>query len=252
MNGLGRPQGSAAVGRELIWVFLRITSSSDSLPASPMRGPAHDPGPAARYDMIGWSASRVRAAGDDAALIEASVTEPEQFAALFDRHAPVIHRYVARRAGTQLADDLTAETFLIAFRDRQRYDASYRDARPWLYGIATHLVSRYWHEETRQLRIRQAAIPDLDLPGHDEQVAADTTARSLRGALAAALAELPPGDRDVLVLVASEQLTYEETATALAIPVGTVRSRLHRARASLRRSLAANGRSESIEEILFT
>ncbi|MGH3394611.1 MAG: RNA polymerase sigma factor [Streptosporangiaceae bacterium] len=83
-------------------------------------------------------------------------------------------------------------------------------------------------------------------------MAADTTAQGLRGALAAALAELPPGDRDVLVLVASEQLTYEETANALAIPVGTVRSRLHRARATVRQSLAANGRSESVEEILFT
>jgi DNA-directed RNA polymerase specialized sigma24 family protein len=74
---------------------------------------------------------------DDAAVIEGSCREPERFAVLFDRHAPYIYRYLARRAGRQVADDLLAETFLAAFAKRHRYDLGHADARPWLYGIAT-------------------------------------------------------------------------------------------------------------------
>ena len=73
---------------------------------------------------------------DDAAIIEASHANPEAFAELFDRHAPVIHRYIARRIGPQIAEDVAAETFLAAFRRRSRYETQQADARPWLYGIA--------------------------------------------------------------------------------------------------------------------
>ncbi len=190
------------------------------------------------------------AVADDAEIIGRSCAEPEQFAALFDRHAPLIHRYAARRVGREAADDLVAETFLAAFSKRRQYDGRYPDARPWLYGIATNLVGQHRREEIRQYRIRQAALPDLDPPGHAERVAAEQTARGVRAALLAALAALPDGDRDVLVLIAWEQLTYEETARALDIPVGTVRSRLSRARGRLRAALAATVPTDTIKEIL--
>jgi RNA polymerase sigma factor (sigma-70 family) len=186
---------------------------------------------------------------DDATIIERSWHEPERFALLFDRHAARIHRYVARRVGREVADDLVAETFLAAFAKRRGYFTAYRDAGPWLYGIATNLVGQHRREEVRQFRIRQAAWPELAEPGHDERVVADVTARSVRHQLAAALAELSDGDRDVVVLIAWEQLSYTETARALAIPVGTVRSRLNRARARLRATLAA-GPTDTFEEIL--
>jgi RNA polymerase sigma factor (sigma-70 family) len=186
---------------------------------------------------------------DDAAIIERSWREPERFAVLLDRHAARIHRYVARRVGREVADDLVAETFLAAFAKRRGYFTAYRDAGPWLYGIATNLVGQHRREEVRQFRIRQAAWPELAEPGHDERVVGDVTARSVRHQLAAALAELADGDRDVLVLIAWEQLSYTETARALAIPVGTVRSRLNRARARLRATLAA-GPTDTFEEIL--
>jgi RNA polymerase sigma factor (sigma-70 family) len=190
------------------------------------------------------------AVDDDAEIIGRSCAEPEQFAALFDRHAPLIHRYAARRVGREGADDLVAETFLAAFGKRRQYDRRHPDARPWLYGIATNLVGQHRREEIRQYRIRQAAMPDLNVPGHAERVAAEQTARGVRGILLAALAALPDGDRDVLVLIAWEQLTYEETARALDIPVGTVRSRLNRARARLRAALAATVPADTIKEIL--
>ena len=164
------------------------------------------------------------AAAGDAAIIENSWREPERFAVLFDRHAPHIHRYLARRAGREVADDLVAETFLAAFAKRDRYDLGRADARPWLYGIATNLVGQHRRDEVRQYRIRQAAATEPEVPGHAERVAADVTAQTTRALLAEALAALSAGDRDVLLLIAGEQLTYEEVSRALAIPVGTVRS----------------------------
>jgi RNA polymerase sigma factor (sigma-70 family) len=174
----------------------------------------------------------------DAQVIAASCDEPERFAALFDRHASHIHRYLARRAGPQAAEDLVAETFLAAFGQRRGYDAGYHDARPWLYGIATNILGRFRREEARQFRLLQAAGPDQGQSDCSDRTVVSLTARSTRPRLTAALADLAAGDRDVLLLVAWEDLSYEEVARALSIPVGTVRSRLHRARLNLRQALA--------------
>jgi RNA polymerase sigma-70 factor (ECF subfamily) len=88
----------------------------------------------------------------DGAAIAASLSDPTRFGALFDRHFAEINRYLARRVGLVLADELAAETFVIAFRSRQRYDAGQADARPWLYGIAANLARRHWRTERRRLR----------------------------------------------------------------------------------------------------
>ena len=192
---------------------------------------------------------RGSAAADDAAVIESSWREPERFAVLFDRHAPHIHRYLARRAGREVAGDLVAETFLAAFAKRDRYDLSRADARPWLYGIATNLVGQHRRDEARQHRIRHAAVAEPEVSGHAERVAADVTAQAMRPLLNAALAALPTGDRDVLLLIVWEQLTYQEVSQALAIPVGTVRSRLNRARTKVRQVLAGTDAAATYEEI---
>ncbi|MBT2226456.1 RNA polymerase sigma factor [Nonomuraea sp. NEAU-A123] len=84
---------------------------------------------------------------DDAVVIERSWDEPERFGAVFDAHYAEIHRYVSRRLGPHAADDVCAETFALAFRQRRRYDTSHRSARPWLYGIATNHISRYRRDE---------------------------------------------------------------------------------------------------------
>jgi RNA polymerase sigma-70 factor (ECF subfamily) len=173
----------------------------------------------------------------DAAIIERSLRHPERFAEIFDRHAPHIQRYLARRLGRQSADDLVAETFLIAFDKRSRYQLARHDARPWLYGIATNLVGRHRREEVREYRLRNAVAPAPDTDGHADVVAARVTAQAMHRLLAAALADLNDGDRDVLLLIAWEGLAYEEVAHALAIPVGTVRSRLNRGRRLVRAAL---------------
>ncbi len=193
---------------------------------------------------------RAPAAAGDAAVIESSWREPERFAVLFDRHAPHIYRYLARRAGREVADDLVAETFLAAFAKRDRYDLGHADARPWLYGIATNLAGQHRRDEARQYRITQAAAAaEPAVPGHADKVAADVTAQAMRTVLEGALVTLSAGDRDVLLLIAWEQLTYQEVSRALGIPVGTVQSRLHRARAKVRQVLAGTDAGATYEEL---
>ncbi|MBZ4318758.1 RNA polymerase sigma factor [Streptomyces huiliensis] len=174
----------------------------------------------------------------DASVIARSLDDPEAFAALFDRHADSVHRYAARRLGTVAAEDVMAETFTTAFRLRHRYDTGQDSARPWLFGIATNLIHRHRRSEARRFKALASLPADA---GHDEGPADRAVARAgaqgVRRELAAALARLSPRHRDVLLLVAWGDLGYEEAARALDIPVGTVRSRLHRARKTLRAAL---------------
>ncbi|MBC6458242.1 RNA polymerase sigma factor [Actinomadura sp. HBU206391] len=172
----------------------------------------------------------------DAALIALSHDDPERFAAIFDRYFSEIRRYVASRLGGGPADDVAAETFLTAFAQRHRYDAARPCARAWLYGIATNLVRRHRRTEMRAYRTLERTPVETD-GGHAERVADQVSAQQMQPRLAAALARLSAGDRDVLLLVAYGELSYEEVALALGIPAGTVGSRLNRARRQLRRGL---------------
>jgi len=144
---------------------------------------------------------------------------------------------VLRRLGPDAADDVVAETFLLAFRQRDRYDLDRPDARPWLYGIATNLISRHRRAEIRQYRALARTGTDPVTEPFTDRVDARVSADAARRGLAAALARLPSAHRDTLLLMAWGDLSYEQVATALGVPVGTVRSRLSRARSKLRRAL---------------
>ena len=173
----------------------------------------------------------------DADIIGRSGREPEVFAGIFDRYYAEIHGYVARRLGPSLADDVAAETFLIAFDRRDRYDTARPSARPWLYGIASNLVARHHRAEGRKYKALGRVGLDDTVDGHADQVVVRLDAEANRARLAAALAAIAPGDRDVLLLVAWAGLSGDEVADALGIPAGTARSRLHRARKKLRAAL---------------
>ncbi|MEV5749605.1 RNA polymerase sigma factor [Actinoallomurus sp. NPDC052308] len=176
----------------------------------------------------------------DAAVIEQSWQEPGAFAALYERHAPHISRYVARRLGDDMADDVTAETFYRAFEKRRHYDLGRPDARPWLYGIAANVMAQYHRKETRMLRAfaRSGADPVVQTYGGQLDTADDRVmATGMHQSLATALAGLSRAHREVLLLIAWADLSYEETAQALGVSVGTVRSRLHRARKKIRAAL---------------
>jgi RNA polymerase sigma factor (sigma-70 family) len=175
-------------------------------------------------------------ADGDAALIARSVSDPECFGVVFDRHAPAIFRYVTRRLGPDAAQDLVAETFVTAFGQRHRYDCGRHDARPWLYGIATNLIGRHRRDEVRFFRAMARTGVDPAAEPVADQVIRRVSADAVGRQLAAAVAGLPQGQRDVLLLAASG-LSYEEAAIALGIPAGTVSSRLVRARAKVRKAL---------------
>ncbi len=180
---------------------------------------------------------------DDATLIERSLNDPEIFAVLFDRHAPLLHRYVTRRLGPSEAEDVVADTFLAAFQRRSDYDRGRSDARPWLYGIASNVIGKRRRTETNLYRayIRSGVHP-AEIPGLQVEDGINTLA--VNRPLARALLGLKRADRDVLLLVAWAELSYQEVADALAIPPGTVASRLNRARLQIRQALNQEERGE--------
>lgn len=178
---------------------------------------------------------------DDGSILARSVGDPEQFATLFRRHSPVIQRYVTRRIGPAAADDVVAETFLVAFRQRASYRTDCPDARPWLYGIATNLVRRHWRTEVAQLRLLARTGTDPVTESFTEHVDDALSATSVEAQLGAALAALPGPQRDALLLVAWGGLRYDEVAIATGVPIGTVQSRVSRARGRLRQALGDSG-----------
>ncbi|WP_066940092.1 RNA polymerase sigma factor [Microtetraspora fusca] len=173
----------------------------------------------------------------DAEVIERSRHEPELFSLIFDRYYARIHRYVSSRLGPSAADDVAADTFLAAFDQRRRYDLTRPEASAWLFGIATNLIGRHRRSEVRRYRAMARMDVRDDGDSHDEKIAERVSAERMQPRLAAALADLSKHDRDVLLLVACGQLTYDEVARALGIPAGTVGSRLNRARKRLRTTL---------------
>lgn len=149
----------------------------------------------------------------------------DAFEEVFELHFDVIYGYLARRVGPDLGRDLASETFVRAFAARKRYEAARGDVRPWLFGIANNLLRRHYRDEERRLR----AFARLE-PMQDHVPSAEPR-------LADALVALSVEERDVLLLFTWADLGYAEIAEALELPVGTVRSRLHRARAHVRAAL---------------
>jgi RNA polymerase sigma factor (sigma-70 family) len=177
-------------------------------------------------------------APSDAMVISASRRDPEAFTRLFERHWDSLFRFCLNRVGAA-GEDIAAETFRVAFDRRRRYDARCADARPWLFGIATNLIRDYFRAAQREERkLERSAVlqspvtpPDAEIGGLERQL--------LGPDLAQALGALPEADRDALLLLAWADFDYEQIARTLDIPIGTVRSRIHRARQRLRDHLDA-------------
>jgi len=180
-----------------------------------------------------------RVNGTDAEVIEASLGDPSLFGEVFRRHYDIVFGYVVRVVGYQDGPDVAAEVFEQAFRSRHRYDPSYPGARPWLLGIAAHLVAAYYRRRGRRRAVPYAELA-ADEPGGDfgneaDGVAARVDASRLIGR---AMRELKPPEREVVSLFAFAGLSYREIAETLGIAEGTVRSRLSRAREKLRNLMA--------------
>jgi RNA polymerase sigma-70 factor (ECF subfamily) len=151
------------------------------------------------------------------------------FEAFFEDHFDAIYGYLARRVGPDLARDLAAETFTRGWAARKRFDPRRGEPRAWVFGIANNLLRHHYRDEERRLQ----AFARVERPG--AEVATDEPS------IAEALSVLSRDERDVLLLFAWADLSYEQIGEALACPVGTVRSRLNRARTRMREELAKEG-----------
>ena len=148
----------------------------------------------------------------------------------------------AGRRGRDVADDIAADTFVIALRKQGSFDARRGPVRAWLYGIATNLVAQHRRTESRRYRALARARAEGPADGHEDRVVSWVAAEEMKPRLAGALARLSREERDVLLLVALADLSHEEISHALGIPYGTVGSRLHGAMRSLRAALEADQR----------
>ena len=166
----------------------------------------------------------------DAELISASLADPSLFGTLFERHYQAVYRFAARRNGVEDAGDVTADTFVRAFEIRHRYDPTRNSCLPWLYGIAQNLIGDRIRRVRRGRRIYLVAAADIRTVEFEHDADSRILAASVGGQLNDALRRLSNRDRNTLLLYALEGLTYSEIALTLDIPVGTVGSRLARAR----------------------
>ncbi|WP_052209551.1 RNA polymerase sigma factor [Kocuria sp. ZOR0020] len=175
----------------------------------------------------------------DSEVIQASLTSPEEFEDLYDRHATAVYRYLTRRLGSQSAEDITSETFMAAFDSRDRFDLNRDSAVPWLLGIATNLSNRHLRHTARSMAAHhKAAVSDAELVSHPMNLVTERLDHSAgTSELMRSLNQLAPANRDCLLLHVWGDLSYQAIASALEIPVDTVRSRLHRARLTLRSHL---------------
>jgi RNA polymerase sigma factor (sigma-70 family) len=170
----------------------------------------------------------------DAELIEESLRDFGRFGEIFDRHAQAIFRFLGRRIGADDAGDVLGDVFLTAFEARGRYDRRRPTALPWLYGIARNLLGKHYRQRASELRALERIVGQDDPHDHADAVTATVDAQTQLRGMGKLLGELPAGERDALLLYAWEDLTYGEIASALGIPIGTVRSRLNRVRQRLR------------------
>jgi RNA polymerase sigma factor (sigma-70 family) len=172
----------------------------------------------------------------DAEVIAVSLSDPAEFGRLIRAHSGRVVKYLHRRAGPVVAEDLAAETFLRAFRFRAGYEATSDTALPWLFAIATNVLRDHARSEQRRTEaLGQLAGRAVYDRGGQERVDDSLEAAATLQQLAHGFAALSDHGRDVLALVAVEGLTYEEASVALGVPIGTVRSRLSRTRVDLRR-----------------
>lgn len=171
----------------------------------------------------------------DSEIIERSLEQPEAFSGVFERHVRPVGAYIRRRLGSEAVDDVLSETFLVAFRRRGSFMLEAESALPWLLGIATRLIRAQRAAEARQWRSFEASAAAATVDEEPAHAASDRrldAAAALRE-LAPRIAALSAKDRDTLMLHAWAELTYAQTAAALGVPVGTVRSRLNRVRRKL-------------------
>jgi RNA polymerase sigma factor (sigma-70 family) len=177
---------------------------------------------------------------NDAKLIDLSLRQPEVFGSIFDRHFDAIAGFCVRRVGVVRGEDIAGDVFRWAFENRRRFDLEHVDARPWLYRIANNFVRQSIRSAGRQglAYDRWLTRESLNATELAIEVATSVDAQHDLSAVASVLERQPVEEVETLMLYAWERLTYSQIAETLEIPVGTVRSRIHRLRQHLNEELA--------------
>jgi RNA polymerase sigma-70 factor (ECF subfamily) len=175
---------------------------------------------------------------------DAGVVDPVAFTALVDREGPDVFAYLVRRAPVE-AEDLLGRVWVEAYASRRSFDPARGSARSWLFGVARHVLLRHWRDRRPDLTESMLTPTPVD-PW--EEVDARLDSAALVGPLRAALVDLPEVDREMLLLIAWEQLTPTEAAAVVGIPPATARTRLHRARSRMRTALEAHHRPDAEDE----
>jgi RNA polymerase sigma factor (sigma-70 family) len=171
-----------------------------------------------------------------------SVEHPHRFEAVFEQYHRTIYEYLARAVGRARADEYAGDVFVAAFAARARYDPALGSVRAWLFGIAANVRRTRARSDARGKRAWDRVGGERAATDGGFDVVEEGLDYGRRLAwVAELLRELSDTDRDVLVLYAFNELTYPEIAQALGVELGTVRSRLARARGRLRELLAASG-----------
>lgn len=175
--------------------------------------------------------------------------DEQSMSEIFDRHLRTIYNYCYRRTSSRTAaEDLASAVFLEAWRHRRRAIEVDGTILPWLYGIATNLCRNHLRSQRRHdaavRRLQLVDAPAADQETLDRMAAEDRLRRALQR-----VAVLPARDQDVFFLVCWQELTYEQAAASLGIPVGTVRSRMARVRQQLRLNDASHSHHDHLEEI---
>lgn len=192
----------------------------------------------------GGGSDEVRGMGhDDADIVLASLGDPQRFEAIFDRHHQRMWRYLARLGGRECADELAGDVFLAAFAGRHRYDPDRGTVQAWLYGIASNQFRSRGRRHARAFRAlsRLAALQPPAAETASDEVVDALTSESTYARVRAAMSDLSDADHEIIVLFAWEGLSYDAIAAVLGVEVGTVRSRLSRARGRLRELAGLTG-----------
>ncbi|HET9358690.1 MAG TPA: RNA polymerase sigma factor [Vicinamibacterales bacterium] len=153
----------------------------------------------------------------------------EEFRAAFDQHKDAIYRFAWRMTGNDAADDIAQDVFLVLWRQPDRFDPARGSLRAYLLGVARNLTRKRWRDAHRWEEIDEERFVAQPV---------DVERRETAQIVADAIRALPPLQREALVLAEYEQLSLEDIARIADAEVGTVKSRLHRARENLRRMLA--------------
>jgi RNA polymerase sigma factor (sigma-70 family) len=190
---------------------------------------------------------------DDADIVVASLGDPNLFEAIFDRHHQRIWSYLARLGGRECADELAGDVFAAAFAGRAGFDPARGSVQAWLYGIASNRFRGRGRTQARALRAMSRLAAQQAPPESPTDDALDAMARAdTYERVRSAIDRLSAPDREVIVLFAWEGQSYEAIAAVLGVEIGTVRSRLSRARGRLRELAGLTGETSGEREFLPT